>query len=89
MDLPVSVPGIGLACACTHLRGDPRRGHQLIADPVPAHVGQRKLRHGLVVRAVPDVIMDRRQLDCVALLAWVDSSLHVVHRLGKVIRFDD
>jgi hypothetical protein len=66
-----------------HLRGDERRGHELLAQAQLAHVGDGELLLGRVEGAVPHVVVDGRELDSVARLAQVVAALHVVDRLGR------
>ena len=71
MGLPVKVD----------LGGHERRGHQLLAEPQLAHVRQRELLLGGVVRPVPHVVVDGRQLDRVRRFAQVIAALYVADGL--------
>ena len=69
--------------AAADLRGDERRGHELLAQAQLTHVGDGELLLGRVEGAVPHVVVDGRELDGVARLAQVVAALHVVDRLGE------
>ena len=65
----------------SHLRGDEGRGHQLLAQPQLLHVRHSELLCVRVVRPVPDVVVDGRQLDGIGRLTQVVAALHVVDGL--------
>ena len=69
--------------AAADLRGDERRGHELLAQAQLPHVGDGELLLGRVEGAVPHVVVDGRELDSVARLAQVAALDHVVDRLGE------
>ena len=81
--------GMGAALGAVHLgaaadlRGDERRGHELLAQAQLPHVGDGELLLGRVEGAVPHVVVDGRELDSVARLAQVAALDHVVDRLGE------